>query len=154
MNEDIIKRRKQVFNTFRANSTVLESENSALEIKEASNLSENAESLNICMLSDNVDDPELNDGTSAEGAADNIVTLNDENGSEIRFEFLDLITYRKREYIVLLPIDGETDQVVILQVESVGPNEESYISVDNEYTLEAVFSLFKERNQHEFDFID
>lgn len=154
MNEDIIERRKQVFNTFRANSTVLESENSAPEVKEASNLSENAESLNICMLSDNVDDPELSDGTSAEGVADNIVTLNDENGSEIRFEFLDLITYRKREYVVLLPIDGETDQVVILQVESIGPDEESYISVDNEYTLEAVFSLFKERNQHEFDFID
>lgn len=93
MNEDIIERRKQVFNTFRANSTVLESENSAPEIKEASNLSENAESLNICMLSDNVDDPKLSDGTSVEGVADNIVTLNDENGSEIRFEFLDLITY-------------------------------------------------------------
>lgn len=55
MNEDIIKRRKQVFNTFRANNTILESETSAPEIKEASDLSENAESLNICMLADNVD---------------------------------------------------------------------------------------------------
>ncbi len=35
---------------------------------------------------------------------DNIITLNDENGNEVEFEFLDLIPYRQNEYVVLLPI--------------------------------------------------
>lgn len=65
-----------------------------------------------------------------------------------------MIIYRKKEYMVLPPIDGDTEQVVILQVECIGPDEESYVSVDNVCTLETVFSLFKERNNHEFDFID
>ena len=34
---------------------------------------------------------------------DNIITLNDENGNEVEFEFLDLIPYRQNEYVVLLP---------------------------------------------------
>ena len=32
---------------------------------------------------------------------DNIITLNDENGNEVEFEFLDLIPYRQNEYVVL-----------------------------------------------------
>ena len=33
---------------------------------------------------------------------DNIITLNDENGNEVEFEFLDLIPYRQNEYVCLL----------------------------------------------------
>ena len=51
----------------------------------------------------------------------NIVVLNDEDGNEIKFEFLDLIEYESEEYVVLLPIDedGENDdgEVVILKLE-------------------------------------
>lgn len=46
---------------------------------------------------------------------DNIITLNDENGNEVEFEFLDLIPYRQNEYVVLLPIGDSDGQVVILQ---------------------------------------
>ena len=47
---------------------------------------------------------------------DNIIVLNDENGDEIEFEFLDLIEYEGEEYVVLLPHDEEedADEVVIL----------------------------------------
>lgn len=34
---------------------------------------------------------------------DNIVVLNDSDGNEVRFEFLDLIEYDGDEYVVLLP---------------------------------------------------
>ena len=53
----------------------------------------------------------------------NIVILNDEDGNEVQFEFLDLIDYEDEEYIVLLPIteEGEEEEgeVVILKVEDV-----------------------------------
>ena len=36
---------------------------------------------------------------------DNIVTLTEESGKEVHFEFLDLIEYEYEEYVVLLPTD-------------------------------------------------
>ena len=91
---------------------------------------------------------------------DNIVILNDEEGNEVKFEFLDLIDYEDEEYIVLLPIteDGEEEdgEVVILKVEDVDEetDEESYVSVEDEDTLNKVFEIFKERFKDDFDFID
>lgn len=154
MSSDIVNRRKQIFNAFRVNNTTLETEVVVPEMKEGLNLLNNSACVDACTPSNNTAAAEPDSSMNDESISDNIVILNDEDGSEIRFEFLDLITYRKKEYVVLLPIDGDTDQVVILQVESIGADEESYISVDNEYTLETVFSLFKERHQHEFDFVD
>ena len=52
---------------------------------------------------------------------DNIVILNDEDGNEVKFEFLDLVELDDEEYVVLLPVteEGEEDEgeVVILKVE-------------------------------------
>ena len=90
---------------------------------------------------------------------DNIIVLNDENGNEVEFEFLDLIEYDSEEYVVLLPIleDGEEDdgEVVILKVEETeSEDEESYVSVDDEDVLTAVFEIFKDKFKDEFNFTD
>lgn len=88
---------------------------------------------------------------------DNIIVLNDENGDEIEFEFLDLIEYEGEEYVVLLPTDEEDDagEVVILKLEDTdSEDEESYVSVDDEDVLQAVFEIFKEKFKDEFNFID
>ena len=85
---------------------------------------------------------------------DNIITLNDEDGNEIDFEFLDLIEYCGNEYVVLIPADDEdADEVVILQVVP-GEDEETeeYLAVENEAILNVVFDIFRERNADEFDF--
>ena len=90
----------------------------------------------------------------------NIIILNDENGNEVQFEFLDLIEYDSEEFVVLLPIleEGEEDdgEVVILKVDDSEENadEESYVSVDDEATLSAVFEIFKEKFKEEFNFTD
>ena len=89
---------------------------------------------------------------------DNIVILNDENGNEVKFEFLDLMEYEGEEYIILLPTEEseDNDEVVILKVEDVedDPDMETYVSVDDEDTLNAVFEMFKEKFKDEFNFID
>ena len=90
---------------------------------------------------------------------DNIIILNDENGEEVPFEFLDLIELDGEEYIVLLPAeeteDEEAGEVVILKVEDTeNEEEESYVSVDDEDTLNTVFEMFKEKFKDEFNFID
>ena len=38
---------------------------------------------------------------------DNIVILNDEDGNEVKFEFLDLVELDDEEYVVLLPVTAE-----------------------------------------------
>lgn len=103
----------------------------------------------------------MNDNEIFEGEdLDNIVILNDEDGNEVRFEFLDLVELEDEEYVVLLPIaeEGEEEEgeVVILKVEDVDENteEESYVSVDDEETLNRVFEIFKEKFKDDFDFVD
>ncbi len=92
---------------------------------------------------------------------DNIVILNDEDGNEVKFEFLDLVELDDEEYVVLLPVtdEGEEDdgEVVILKIEDNDDeesDEESYVSVDDEDTLNKVFEIFKEKFKDDFDFVD
>ena len=89
---------------------------------------------------------------------DNVIVLNDEDGNEVNFEFLDLVELDGEEYVVLLPTDESEDEpgeVVILQVEDTdSEDEESYVSVEDEETLNKVFEMFKEKFKDEFDFID
>ena len=88
---------------------------------------------------------------------DNIIVLNDEEGKEVQFEFLDLIEYQEEEYVVLLPVEDEEEsgEVVILKVEDTDSDEEeSYISVDDEETLNTVFEIFKEKFKDDFNFVD
>lgn len=88
---------------------------------------------------------------------DNIITLNSESG-EVRFEFLDLVEYCGDEFVVLLPVDNleEIGEVVILKLDSIDEDteEESYIGVEDEDTLQAVFNIFKSKFKDEFDFVD
>lgn len=86
-------------------------------------------------------------------AEDNLVTLLDEDGNEVQFEFLDLEQYQEKEYVILLPA-GDTDgEVVILQVEELDDENEAYIGVDDPDVLEAVFARFKAEFSDEFDFV-
>ena len=91
---------------------------------------------------------------------DNIIVLNDENGEESKFEFLDLIEYEGEEYVVLLPVeeeqnDDDAGEVVILKLEDTdSDDEESYVSVDDEEVLNKVFEIFKEKFKDEFNFVD
>ena len=92
---------------------------------------------------------------------DNIIILNDEDGNEVKFEFLDLVELDDEEYVVLLPIaeDGEEEEgeVVILKVEDSDDEdseEESYVSIEDEEVLNKVFEIFKEKFKDDFDFVD
>lgn len=105
------------------------------------------------MDEENLNNPEVEED-------ENIISLNDENGNEVSFEFLDLIEYDSEQYVVLLPLEDLEDdngEVVILKLEdSEGEDEdlESYVSVDDENILKEVFKIFKEKFKDEFNFQD
>lgn len=97
------------------------------------------------------------DEKNNEELEDNIIVLNDEEGNEAEFEFLDLIEYEGEEYVVLLPVEEADDagEVVILKLEDTeSEDEESYVSVDDEDTLNKVFEIFKEKFKDDFNFVD
>ena len=74
-----------------------------------------------------------------------ILTLTDENGNDVEFEYMDCIEYEGKEYLVLMPADDEANEIVILQVEPVDEENENYLSVGDEAVLNAVFGIFKEK---------
>lgn len=92
----------------------------------------------------------------SEQERDDIVVLLGEDGEEVEFEHLDTIEMNDSEYVVLLPLDEqeneEVDEVVILKIERNDEGEDSFITVDDEEELNAVFEEFKSRMEDEYDF--
>ena len=89
----------------------------------------------------------------------NVVILNDEDGNEVKFEFLDIIELDSEQYAILLPVEEDEEnegEVVILKIEDNGEDsdEETYVSVEDEETLNKVFQMFKEEFKDEFNFTD
>ena len=74
-----------------------------------------------------------------------ILTLTDENGADVDFEYLDCIEYQDKEYLVLMPVDEDSNEIVILEVEPVDEENENYLAVTDEAVLDAVYAIFKER---------
>ena len=84
---------------------------------------------------------------------DNIIVLIDEEGNELSFEYLDTIEYDGSEYVVLTPADSADDEelrVEILRIESTD-EEDSFVVEEDEEKLQAVFEIFKQRYDEEFD---
>lgn len=99
----------------------------------------------------------MSEDTNNNEELDNIIVLNDEEGNETEFEFLDLIEFEGDEYVVLLPVEDadDADEVVILKVEDTeSEDEESYVSVDDDDVLNKVFEIFKEKFKDDFNFVD
>ena len=99
----------------------------------------------------------MSEDTNNNEELDNIIVLNDEEGNETEFEFLDLIEYEGDEYVVLLPVEDtdDADEVVILKVEDTeSEDEESYVSFDDDDVLNKVFEIFKEKFKDDFNFVD
>ena len=88
---------------------------------------------------------ENNENLIPEEEESNLLSLTDENGQETVFEYLDVIEYQGKEYLILLPVEDEDGQVVILEIEPVDVETENYLSVGDEALLNAVYDIFKEK---------
>ena len=81
-----------------------------------------------------------------------ILTLTDENGQDVDFEYLDCIEYQGTAYLVLMPVDE--DAIVIMEVEPVDEENENYLAVEDEAVLDAVYAIFKEKFKDVLTFED
>ena len=84
-----------------------------------------------------------------------LVTLTDEDGNSMDFEFLATYECKGKAYAVLLPLDENDNDVVILEVlEDEEEGELLYNNVEDETILQTVFEMFKEEFKDEFNFAD
>lgn len=83
-----------------------------------------------------------------------VLTLTDENGEDMDFEYLDCIEYEGKEYLVLIPAEEDANEIVILEVEPVDEENENYLAVEDEAVLSAVYAIFKDRFKDVLTFED
>ena len=81
-----------------------------------------------------------------------LITLTDDEGNEVEFEFLDVIEYDGDEYIVLIENDEDADEVVILKINALEEETEEYVSIDDEEILQTVFEMFKKKYEGDINF--
>ena len=114
-------------------------------------------------------DEETTEGFDAdveEGEEGEHMVLTGDDGVDVEFEYIGSVDYEGSEYIVLLPVEDDENgeaEVLILKVESLGTKvdedgeeyeDEQYVSVDSEETLDAVFEIFKQDNADLFEFVE
>ena len=81
------------------------------------------------------------------------LTLTDDSGEDISFEVIDEFLYNGKNYVVLIPFEDLEDEVVILEaIYAENPEDNEYISVEDEELVKEVFEEFKNRNVDEYDF--
>lgn len=83
--------------------------------------------------------------------------LEDMDGKKVKFELLDVVPYNDTDYIAVVPVEGEEDDDLI-QIYRVEPNleddTETYVGLDSEEELEAVYEEFKKRNEDLYELED
>ena len=85
---------------------------------------------------------------------ENIYLLEDNDGNEVPFEFVDLMEYEGEEYLFLLPIEDDNGEVLILHIDRVDGDEEAYSGVESEELLTILFNMFREKYEGLYDFAD
>ena len=85
---------------------------------------------------------------------DGIITLEDENGETVDFEFGDMIDYKGNSYAVLIPLDEKDTDIIIMKVETEDDDTGEAVlgPIEDEVLLNEIFEIFKKNHADEFNF--
>lgn len=79
------------------------------------------------------------------------IELEDEDGVKTQFELLDVIEYRGKDYIAVLPPDDDST-VIIMEIEETGGDEQRFLPVEDDALVQKIYEMFKDRNRELFSF--
>ena len=79
------------------------------------------------------------------------IELEDEDGVKTQFELLDVIEYRGKDYIAVLPPDDDST-VIIMEIEEAGDDEQRFLPVEDDALVQKIYEMFKDRNRELFSF--
>jgi uncharacterized protein YrzB (UPF0473 family) len=82
---------------------------------------------------------------------DEFITMVDEQGNELEFEFLDYVSYKGDNYAVMLIKDDNDGQAYIFKVTG-DVNSEEYEYMDDDELCDAVFEEFKLKSDGDYVF--
>ena len=88
-----------------------------------------------------------------------LLELTDADGNEVQYELLDVVPYKEKDYIVVVPyIVGDDSPVEQVEIYRVEPDEEqdteTYVGLETQAEVDAVFKLFQKRSEEFFDFVE
>ncbi len=87
-----------------------------------------------------------------------IIALTDEQGNEVEFELLDVVPYNGQEYLAIIPLVEDEEESQMVQLYRIVPDEdgesETYMGIESEEELDAVYDEFQKRNAELFNFED
>lgn len=72
------------------------------------------------------------------------ILLVDEDDNEIEFDLMDQFEFKGEKYLVLLPVDDDSDDVEYVILRDAGDG--ALAGIDDEATLDLVFEHYKKRN--------
>jgi len=75
---------------------------------------------------------------------DNTIILYDENGEEVEFELVDSLEVDGRNYVIVAPVDEDTDEAIILRVDKDENGEDILVTVDDEDEYNAVVDAYND----------
>ncbi len=78
------------------------------------------------------------------------IHFTDTDGISGEYEFLDIVFYKSKEYIVVEPTDSDGYVDIFLVLEKDG--KEAYQRETDDTALEEIFEIFRKKNEDEFDF--
>ncbi len=81
----------------------------------------------------------------------------DEEGNVEKFEVLDFVEFEGNDYVVLLPVtDNEEDLMVhILEVvEELDSDYDTYLGIDDQELVDKIYAVFMEKHKDDFNFVD
>lgn len=88
-------------------------------------------------------------------ADDDVVILEDDQGNQLRFQYLETVFCEGKVYDLLQPVDDGNDTgVVILEVIEPDSESPSYEPVTDDAVGERVFAQFKKEFSDKYDFED
>ncbi len=92
----------------------------------------------------------------ADEAADDLVTLVDEEGQEHQFSIVDVVELDERRYALMIPvgeekedIDSDEEEAYIFRLETDEKGEDILVDVDDEDEFEKVCAAFDEADAEE-----
>jgi len=71
------------------------------------------------------------------------IVLNDEEGNEVEFEVLTKLDIENKEYVIVIPIDGDEEDPIALRLELDDEGNDLLVTVDDEEEFKLVEEAFE-----------
>lgn len=80
---------------------------------------------------------------------ENIISLMDDKGNEVDFEVIVTLSFKKKDYAILMPLDVEEDFAYIFRIDSDEKGEEVLVPIEDDDEFDEVREEYERLMQEE-----